>query len=201
MSQGQSYQGISAFVGINLSRALITMFYLALYFVPFTINFTLRYSYTQKSYLKDIGIAGFGGVLVAVYGDLLLQEGPVNTLTKAAEQYIMFGSTILLGFIGAATFFNAITIVKVIIVRFGEVRDNIPLLFSLSFLLFFVIENAAVGGDINFYERYVLQAAPYIGIVAFFIVRRLTKANIMAIVGMMVVSNLMLWRYWPNAVF
>jgi hypothetical protein len=37
-------------------------------------------------------------------------------------------------------------------------------LFGLSFLTFFIVEQFFVGGNIPFYERYILQIAPILGI-------------------------------------
>jgi hypothetical protein len=52
-----------------------------------------------------------------------------------------------------------------------------------------------VGGNLPFYDRYVLQLAPFLGLIAFAILPRLTTVRVLALAGMSILSHIMLWRF------
>jgi hypothetical protein len=65
----------------------------------------------------------------------------------------------------------------------------------LFVVLFFIAEQIGVGGNLPFYDRYVLQLAPFLGIIAFFALPRLTPARLLALAALSVLSHIMLWRF------
>ena len=60
---------------------------------------------------------------------------------------------------------------------------------------FFVGEQFGVGGDVPFYDRYILQLAPFLGLIAFFLIPKLTTSRATALAGMYLLSQEMLWRF------
>ena len=42
-----------------------------------------------------------------------------------------------------------------------------PVVFALLAVVFFIIEEAGAGGNIPLYELYVVQTAPFLGLIAF----------------------------------
>ncbi len=80
-------------------------------------------------------------------------------------------------------------------------RSNLPILtrpvvlVSVLFLIFFLMEQVGVGGTMQFFERYVLQAAPFIGMLAFGLLPRLGAWRAGAMLAMLISSHWMLWRF------
>jgi hypothetical protein len=60
----------------------------------------------------------------------------------------------------------------------GEERSalasNSPVAFATLTVIFFVAEQFGVGGNLLFYDRYILQVAPFLGIIAFSLLPRIT---------------------------
>ncbi len=67
--------------------------------------------------------------------------------------------------------------------------------FSILAILFFVAEQFGVQGNIPFYDRYVIQLAPFLGIIAFALLPQLNLARLLALGAMSVLGHGMLWRY------
>ena len=71
----------------------------------------------------------------------------------------------------------------------------VPLGFSVVLILFFCMEQIGVGGNVPFYDRYVFQIAPFLGIIAFGLCPTLSRARVVMLAFLLVVSYGMLWRY------
>ena len=67
--------------------------------------------------------------------------------------------------------------------------------FALLMIFFFVAEQFGVGGNLFLYERYMLQLAPFFGLVAFSLLPRITYPRLLVLAAMFAVSHIMLWRY------
>ena len=66
---------------------------------------------------------------------------------------------------------------------------------DLAIFHFFLLEQFGVGGNIPFYDRYILQAAPFFGVIAFALLLQFDTARLFAIAGLSLVSNIIVWRY------
>jgi hypothetical protein len=65
----------------------------------------------------------------------------------------------------------------------------------LLVIVFFVVEQIGVGGNLAFFDRYVLQLAPFLGLLAVSVLPRLTPLRILALAALSVLSHVMLWRF------
>ena len=68
-------------------------------------------------------------------------------------------------------------------------------LFALLTVLFFVLEQLGVGGNSLFFERYMLQTAPFLGIIAFGLSPKVTVSRLLIFISLLTLSHGMLWRY------
>jgi hypothetical protein len=76
------------------------------------------------------------------------------------------------------------------------VLSSVPVfVFSCLFLIVFLAEQVAVGGNVPFWERYVLQIGPFLGILSFAAVRSVSAARIAVLAAFCALGNVMLWRY------
>jgi len=64
----------------------------------------------------------------------------------------------------------------------------------LFVVLFFVLEQFGIGGNIPFYDRYVLQVAPFLGMIAFSTLPKLTTWRLIFFALMVLFSHALLWR-------
>jgi hypothetical protein len=67
-------------------------------------------------------------------------------------------------------------------------------MFAFLVTVFFIAEQVGVGGNLPFYELYVIQVAPFLGLMAFALLPRLTPVRLMALVSLSVLSHVLLWR-------
>jgi hypothetical protein len=192
MAMGTSYPGWQAGVGLSLFRPLIAAFYTAFYLVPLTLPAALR---AKTPYRWQIIVSALlGGVLVARFGRSMLQPGPLRTVVHAIGRGSAVES-IILGFIGALTIYNAATVARLLWERRTALLSCPPFLFGLLMVMFFVAEQCGVGGNIPFYDRYLLQVAPFLGLIAFALTPRLTYPSLLFLATMSGVSHEMLWRF------
>lgn len=194
MSSGASYSGIQAGIGLSISRPVIVLFYITVYFLPYTTGLWLR----EKTRLSK-GTFLFiliGALAIGYFGPTLLQEGPLNTIMAGLGTVLPYLDRIALTIIGGLSLYNAALMIRLITQQRTQLFASPPFLFSLLFLMFFIAENIAVGGNINFYERYVLQVAPFIGIIAYSITKRISRAYIVMLGLLFLSSNGMLWRLY-----
>jgi hypothetical protein len=57
------------------------------------------------------------------------------------------------------------------------------------------LEQVGVGGNLLYYERYILQIAPFLGIISFALFPKLTIPRGLVVLALFALSQGMLWRY------
>lgn len=192
MATGMSYQAWRAGVGLNVFRPIVASFYSCFYLVPLT--FPLLWRMRPAPRWPALLFASLGGIVAASLRNSLLQPGPLHALVRTASR-LPAGDFILFALIAGLTIYSAIAMGLVL----WEKRDILmacpPLLFALLTAAFFVVEQLGVGGNLPLYDRYLLQIAPFLGIIAFTFIPQLTHARLLALAAMAAVSQIMLWHY------
>jgi hypothetical protein len=192
MVSGRSYATWKSTVGPNLFRPIVAFFYTALYFVPLTFPAALRLPRMRRGRALLVSlIAGIGAMFLTSY---LLQPGPLQSLVRAAGRSTR-GQSIFFGLIVGFVTYNGVAFGCLIWGRRGVLLSCPPVIFALLAVAFFIVEQAGVGGNIPFYELYVLQMAPFLGIIVFRLLPRLTLPRVTVLVCLWVMSNGLLWRY------
>jgi hypothetical protein len=105
------------------------------------------------------------------------------------------GGTLLFAFIAIVELFNPTSVCILLWEKRQSVFSCPPAIFALLSIIFFVAEQIGVGGNLPFYDRYVLQIAPFLGILAFFLLPRLSAPRLFALACLSVFSQFMLWRF------
>lgn len=192
IATGASYSNWHARAGLNYFRPLIAAFYTAFYLLllTFPVMFVLKPELRRKALL----VACVGGITASWLNSLLLQPGPLRTAVhfvgrQPVERFVLFG------LIAAVTIYNAIALASFIWNKRSAIRANPPLAFALLTIFFFVMEQFGVGGNLFLYERYMLQLAPFLGLVACSLLPRITYPRLLVLAAMFAVSHIMLWRY------
>lgn len=179
-------------IGTNLSRPLIASFYIALYVLPLT--FPAIRLLRGKRLAIAAGIAAGSAILLAPARDAILQWGPLRSVLDPLNRLpgaepVAFAAVVALLAVNMAA----------LIWRIWERRaslSSVPLVvFSGLFLAAFVAEQVGVGGNIQFYERYVIQVIPFMAIVAFAAVPAFSRSRIAALIFLLVAGQVMLWRW------
>jgi hypothetical protein len=192
IASGLSYPMYRAAVGLNISRPILAAFSTAFYLLPLT--FPTMWRVKAEHRWPALVAAILGGIAAGSLSSSMLQPGPLHTLVHVLAptqnpEHIVFG------FIAAVTIYNAIAIGLMLWDKWSMVASCPPLAFALLTVVFFVGEQAGVGGNILFYDRYVLQVAPFLGIIAFSLIPRLTYARLVTLAALSAVSHVMLWRF------
>jgi len=159
-----------AAVGLNLSRPIIVAFYAAVYLVPLRFRDVLFEGFSTPSRTPH---CCSGGVGIAYFSSLFLQPGPLNSLIRFASR-LPHGGTVLF----------ALAAGRRTLQRRGR---GFPALGSASSALILPSRHFLLVCSLLFYcaanrrgwkssfitDRYVLQLAPFLGVVAFSVLPRL----------------------------
>jgi hypothetical protein len=192
MANGTSYAGWNASVGIDFFRPVITAFYTAVYFLPFTFP-AMKLAKTIRRWWA-IAIALAGGIAAGYEGSFLIQPGPLNTIVHKLGRGPA-GESMLLGLLAALAIYNALAVAELLWEKGASVQSNPPAVFAILVVVFFVAEQIGVGGNVPLFERYMLQIAPFVGMIAFSLFPRLTRNRALALFFMALVTQIMLWRF------
>jgi hypothetical protein len=195
MAAGTSYPNLKAAVGLNLSRPIVVAFYAAVYLVPITFPAMIQLRGSRRR--LALLLAVFGGAAVTPFSSLFLQPGPLNSLIRFASR-LPQGGTALFAVIAMVAVYNATSVCALLWEQRQVISSCVPAVFALLVIVFFVAEQVGVGGNLPFYDRYVLQLAPFLGLIAFTVLPRLTPARGFAFAGLSALSHIMLWRFAFN---
>ncbi len=193
MATGTTYGTWVAKVGPNPFRPILAAYYVAVYLLPLSFP-TASCLLSIKRRLATVIIAALCGIGAAVFASVLLQPGPLNTFIEFVGR-TQTGRQIVVGSITAVAIYNLIGLGYLIWQKRAVVKSCPPVVFALFVLVFFVGEQIGVSGNLPFYEIYILQIAPFLGLVVFAVLPKLTSTRVAALVFLSVVSQGLLWRH------
>jgi hypothetical protein len=192
MVSGMSYGRVTSKVGLNLLRPIVATFYTALYLIPLTFPAMLRLRQAHR--LQALVFAALCGIGAGLFRPVLLQPGPLRSLVEGATP-AAGGESILFGLFAAVAAYSAFALGYLLWEQRASFFACSPAVFALLAVVFFIGEQAGVGGNIPFFELYVLQIAPFLGLIAFALLPRLTLPRLSALACLSLVSHALLWRY------
>jgi hypothetical protein len=193
MESGASYNMMyKASASLNPLRPVIALLRVGVYLVPLT--FPLMAKVKPRPRWPMLAIAALGGVAAGHWVKSLLQPGPVHSFVRATGRTPL-GREIVFGGIALVAIYNALALGLALWEHRTFLLSSAPVAFSLVVIVFFLGEQVAVGGNISFYDRYVLQVAPFLGAVAFAILPPLHRGRLFALATLSLLSQFMLWRF------
>jgi hypothetical protein len=192
MVSGLSYGTWKSSVGLNLERPLVACFYVACYLLPLT--FPLMRPARPVPRRLGLLIAAFAGVGAVLFSSGLLQPGPLNSMLNVLGAF-PFLRLLLFGLLAGVFAYNAFGWVLALRAQWSDLTPHPIIVLALLTIAFFIVEQAGIGGNVPFYDRYVLQIAPFIGLVTLPLLPRLGFVRLAALASLCLLSNVMLWRY------
>jgi hypothetical protein len=192
MIAATSYGSWKSTIGVNLGRPLIAAFYLMVYLLPLTFPAMSRLS--ERWRLRAGIFAAVAAISVASAGADFLQPGPLNSFIRMGAR-IPRGEFLLLFAIATLAIYNSLAVSSLLWEQRRAIIPCAPAVFAMLVAAFFVAEQIGVGGNLPFYDRYVLQLTPFLGLIAFAVLPRLTPARVFALGCLSVLSHVMLWRF------
>lgn len=193
MVSGLPHSKYQASMGLNLDRPFTAAFKVALYLLPLSFP-ALRHLPSIKHRRVLIGVALLG-MMAIFFKSSLVGRGPINSVIHLASR-VQAGGILIFGLLAFLAITNLAAVALVLWrTRSTALASCIPLQFALLAILFFVVEQYGVGGNIPFYDRYVLQFAPFLGIIAFSVAPQLTRSRAILFIGLSSASHLLLWSY------
>ena len=192
MAAGASYTNWHVKVGANIFRPITALIYSAVYLVPLTFPLMLRLNLSRR--WREIGIAVLAGLAAARFHQQTLQPGPLRSAFYAiAHQPWMMEA--MFGMLVAVATFSALTIARTLWEERQELFSRPAVVFAVLMVVCFIGEQAGVGGNTPFYDRYMLQLAPFLGVISFAVLPRLGYARLSVLAAMSVLNHVILWRY------
>jgi len=193
MEAGTADPNYQVGVGLAWFRPVQVIFYTALYLVPYSFPAMWGMSLTRRwPALAGAAAAGFAATY---FRNILVNPGPLNSVIETASR-IPAGATLVFWLIATVTIYNAVAVGFLLWEERAELRLCVPAIMALLVIFFFIAEQLGVGGNIPFYDRYILQLAPFLGLIGFWLFPKFTRSRILVIVAMSAFSQEMLWRYF-----
>lgn len=191
IAAGTSYKQYHADVGVNFLRPIVASFCTGVYLIPLTFP-AMRRLHARYGWLALLG-ASIIGIAAIPFRVQLVDIGVLHTIIKTASR-LPVGGALAFGFIAILNSYNAIALGLLVWEKRTVVLECPPLIISLLTVLFYVGEQAAVGGNIPFYDRYALLIAPFLGLIAFSLIPKLTLPRLAVLSAMYLMSQEILWR-------
>jgi hypothetical protein len=184
--------GWRAYAGWSVFRPIVAGFYSCFYLAPLTfpVIWRVRLPFRWLALLA----ASISGILAAGLGPSLIQPGPLRALIGLASR-LPAGQFLLLACVAALTVYNAIVIGLLVWQKRHTVLSCPPAIFALLTVAFFMVEQLGVGGNVPLYDRYLLQIAPFLGIIAFTLIPRLGFSRLLALGVMDAAAHVILWSH------
>jgi hypothetical protein len=167
-------------------------FYSCFYLVPLT--FPALWRGRASARWPALLVALIIGILAAGLGSSLLQPGPLRAFIHMGSR-LPGGEFILLGSIAALTVYNAVVMGLLLWEKRHSVLSCPPVIFALLTVVFFIVEQLGVGGNVPLYDRYLLQIAPFLGIIAFSLIPRLGFSRLLTLGVMNAAAHIILWSH------
>jgi hypothetical protein len=194
VATGWSHQelGWRAYAGLSVFRPIVAGFYACFYLAPLTfpVVWRVRLPFRWLAFLA----ASISGIVAACLGPSLIQPGPLRALIGLASR-LPAGEFLLLACLAALTVYNATVIGLLVWQKRHTLLSCPPAIFALLTVAFFIVEQLGVGGNVPLYDRYLLQIAPFLGIIAFTLIPRLGFSRLLALGVMDAVAHVILWRH------
>jgi len=192
MAAGTSYEKYHAAVGLNFLRPVVASFCIGFYLVPLTFPAIGRLQSGRR--WRVLLAASLIGIVAVPFRAYLVDIGVLHSIIETMSR-LPAGGMVTFGFIAILIIYNAIAFGLLVWEERRVVLKSPPIIFALLTVLFYVGEQLGVGGDIPFYDRYVLSLSPFLGLIAFSLIPKLTLQRLVVLTGMYLFSQELLWRH------
>ena len=184
--------GWKAYAGWGSFRPMVAGFYSCFYLAPLTFPVVWR-ARLRRRWLALLA-AVLSGTLAACFAPSLIQPGPLRALIALAAR-LPAGEFLFLACVAALTAYNAIVIGLLVWQKRHTVLSCPAAIFALLTVAFFILEQWGVGGNVPLYDRYLLQIAPFLGMIAFTLMPRLDFSRLLGLSVMGAVAHVILWSH------
>jgi hypothetical protein len=191
IATGTSYENYHASVGLNFLRPLVAAFCTGFYLLPLTFP-ALKCVQSGRRW-RVLLVAAIIGTAAVPFRTYLVNIGVLHSLLEFAFRFPAAG-IVVFGSIAILITYNAIALGLLLWEKKHDMLRCPPVIFAILTVLFFVGEQFGVGGNVPFYDRYELQLAPFLGLIAFFLIPKVTLSRVAVLMGMYLLSQEMLWR-------
>ena len=192
IESGTSYNMMyKASTGLSLTRPAIALLSVCFYLIPLAFPLMLRVPSTLR--WRMLAIAAIVGLAAGHWNEELLQPGPLNTILGIVGR-ALHSQAIPLGFVAAVAAYNTLALGLALWDQRNAFLSSPAAGFALLLVVFFVAEQFGVGGNIPFYDRYVLLVAPFLGVIAFAVLPTLDRLRVFVLIALSFLSHFVLWR-------
>jgi hypothetical protein len=170
---------------------VIALFCTSFYLLWLTFPLMLRVRSSRRWIF--LALSAVFGIAAGYWHKSLLQPGPLNTVVHLMAR-VLHGPAIPLALVALLAAYNLMALIVTVWEQKDRVLETPLILFSVLGVLLFVGEQFGVGGNIPFYDRYVLQVAPFLGVIAFAVLPSVGRFRLLALLTLSFFSHLVVWR-------
>jgi hypothetical protein len=189
---GQTNAHTTVKIGLNLWRPVIAAFYVAFYLLWLTFPAVFQVYGKRRAWVAVCAVGG--GIIAGQLRASIIQPGPLASFLTWTARF-PHGASVLFALISTLSIYCFIALSIMAWKQRAQLLACAPVLFALLTVLFFILEQVGVGGNLLYYERYILQIAPFLGIISFALFPKLTIPRGLVFLALFALSQGMLWRY------
>ncbi|MFN8346804.1 MAG: hypothetical protein U0X91_17520 [Spirosomataceae bacterium] len=200
-NKGEVFRNSKIYLGLNLLRPLSALCYVGIYCFPFFAVFNPSLLIKKWPFWPIAGTVGFF-ITRNVY---LWRLERVHTGTGLIDA-IVTSSYKLNDSIGSLTYFVSVSIaimgVLLLINKFiSSLREKEAILdiFSYTLVLLFIVQQTFVSGQTPFYDRYLIQIAPFLGLITFDKKIKFDYRLLSLVIIYLIIGQFILWRFYLQA--
>ena len=192
MAAGVSYGNYHASAGLNFFRPIVASFCVGFYLVPLTFPAMWRNKSGRR--WQTLLAASLIGIAAVPARGHIVNIGVLHSVILALSR-LAFSEEIAFGVIAILIFYNALAFGLLLWEKRAVLLESPPMTLALLIIIFYIGEQLGVGGNVPFYDRYVLLLAPFMGLLSFSLIPRLTWPRLAVVIGMFLFSQTLLWRF------
>ncbi len=192
MAAGTSYDIYQAGVGLSFWRPIVASFCFGFYLIPFTFPAMGRLHPSRR--WRALLSASLMALVAIPFRAYIVNIGVLHSVIESMSRlYIV--EPLAFGLVAVLVIYNAMAFGFLLWEKREVVLESPPAIFALLTILFYILEQFGVGGNIPFYDRYALPLAPFFGLIAFSLIPKFTLQRLVIFEGMFIFSQALLWRF------
>jgi len=184
--------GYQSHLGLDFIRPLSAMAYVGVYALPVLIGGDWRAWFRGRG--RFLPLVGFLlAALVVGWERSVWGNGPLATMIAGFGRIGRFSRLIADGALTGVAFTGALVLTSLVSTSRRALREPFAVL-CWSFILFFALEQAAIGGNVPYYERYAHQTILFGSALAVMLVPPRSMVVTIFIAAFFLESQWILWR-------
>jgi hypothetical protein len=200
-NKGEVFRNSKIYLGVNLLRPLSALLYVGIYCFPFFLIFNPKLLIKKWPFWPIAFLVSF----FVTYNVYLWRLERVHTGTGLIDALVTFAYKIN-GTVGTLAYFISVCVAAMGVLLLIhkslislKTHVSVIALFSYTLVLFFIIQQSFVSGQTPFYDRYLIQIAPFLGLITFDAKIKFDYRLLSLVIIYLIIGQFILWRFYGQA--